>query len=405
MNGVKERREEIMMNCKDKETTDKTHRITVLYVITMSIIGGAQVHLLQLLDEVLQQVEPHVVVGETGWLYEELVKRNIPVYCVDSLVREISPLKDLHAIYQIAQLIKRIKPDVVHCHSSKAGIVGRIAAKWSGVLTVFTAHGWAFTEGVAEKKRKLYARLERMAACWTAKILCVSEYDKNLALQVMPEQKDKLILVHNGIRSFSQDGIRVLGEQVRFVMVARFMEPKDQETVLKAAAQLKKDHVTFVITFVGDGEKLQIAKELAAKLQLNEQAVFLGARSDIEQILMEQDVFLLISKWEGLPISILEALRAGLPVIASNVGGIPETVDEGVNGFLVGRENSIELASYMKRLISDRVLMEKMGKEGRKKFEAEFTSVQMAQAVIETYKDILNVYKLTKRRKFCMRGE
>ncbi|WP_346353542.1 glycosyltransferase family 4 protein [Azotosporobacter soli] len=363
--------------------------IRILYVITMSIIGGAQVHLLQLIDELAEYIEPHVVVGETGWLYDELIKRNISVYCIESLVREISLLDDVRATAGIAKIINRIKPDIVHCHSSKAGIVGRIAAKWCGVPVLFTAHGWAFTEGVTEWKRKMYKAIERVATSWSEKILCVSEYDRNLALTVMPKQADRLLLVHNGIGSLPILKHRELNGPIRFIMVARFMEPKDQETVLRAVAQLKNEQIRFSMTFVGDGEKLEAAKKNATDLELNKYVTFLGARGDVERILAEQDVFLLISKWEGLPISILEALRAGMPVIASNVGGIPETVENGFNGFLVERQNQQALVDCMKRFVADPNLIEKMGGNGRRKFEAEFTSAQMAKIVLTIYKNIV----------------
>ncbi len=368
---------------------EKKQFIKLLYVVTKSNIGGVQVHLIELIDQIGGFIEPHFIVGETGWLYDELIKRNINVYCIKNIVREISPINDIRAIFAIRKIIKKIKPDIVHCHSSKAGIVGRIAAKLCGIPALFTAHGWAFTEGVAERKRKIYKIIERIVANFSDKIICVSEYDKQLALKTMPEQAQKLILVHNGIRDIKNINRKEEKLPVRFVMVARFMEPKDQESLLKALFHISQDNIEFLMTFVGDGEKLKLAKQMARELKLDKYVRFLGTRNDVKQILYENDIFLLISRWEGFPISVLEALRAGMPVVASNVGGIPEIVVNNYNGFLVERDDLNSLVDSLKKLVQNRKLITKMGHNGRERFQSEFTSKKMAKIVLEVYKNLI----------------
>lgn len=361
---------------------------TILYIITLPDLGGAQVHLYEVISKLPKNIIPYVIIGKKGWLSEALKKININLYIISALVRQISPKNDIKAIWDVKKIIREIKPDIVHCHSSKAGCIGRVAAKFCNVSTVFTAHGWAFTEGVSPKKQYVYKNLEKMMAKWTRKIICVSEYDRQIALKVMPEYKNKLVTIHNGIPDKDIAFINQ-GTSVNLVMIARFSPPKNQQVLIQALSRLCKEGFNFNLTFVGDGPKFALVKQLAEDLNLNQSVEFLGARTDVEEILAKQDIFLLISNWEGFPISILEAMRQSLPVVASDVGGVGEAIEDRKTGFLIPRGDIDALVDCLKKMYEDKNLRDSVGHAGRICYEQKFTSEKMMQKILKVYEEVL----------------
>lgn len=365
--------------------------MNLLYIITNGDLGGAQIHLLQLIRNLPANYHVAVIIGDTGWLYQELQKQGIKVYYVRTLVREISPVKDTLALLTLRRIIDEVKPDIVHCHSSKAGFLGRIAAKVCHIPAVFTAHGWAFTEGVNSSKRLIYKILENMAAKWTEKIICVSEYDRQLGLKAISNGDRKLVTIHNGIVYLPKWGIeqdRITSGRVRLIMVARFSSPKDQTLLLKALSILKTEGFRFETTLVGDGPSLEPTKMLASELGVKEDVYFAGARSDVDDLLVKQDIFVLTSNWEGFPISILEAMRQGLPVISSDVGGVNEAVIDGETGFLIPRGDVEYLVKRLRELSNNPELCKAMGCKGREKFEEFFAVEKMLEKTVHVYQEV-----------------
>lgn len=380
---------------EDDYIVENEKEIKLLYIITNGNLGGAQVHLRDLISSLPNYMKVYVIMGERLWLWDELIKLNVRLYYVDTLIREISVMNDIKATVHLKKIVNEVRPDLIHCHSSKAGFLGRIVGKMCNIPVVFTAHGWAFTDGVAFKKRMIYGMLERMAAKWTCKIICVSEYDRRLAVETMPKSKDKLVTIHNGVRDIelAQKDIGNCNcdpqNPLRLVMVARFQQPKDQPFLLKAVASLKKQNIKFFVTFIGEGPYLNEVKKVAEELGLREDVQFLGVRDDVDEILANQDVFVLISNWEGLPISILEAMRQGMPVVASHVGGVCEVVSHEETGFLIPRGELESLAQRLRELSENDKFRSKMGANGRRRFEEFFTLKTMGEQTIAVYKEVL----------------
>ncbi|WP_162785169.1 glycosyltransferase [Bacillus sp. P14.5] len=172
----------------------------ILYIITRSTWGGAQAHVFDLVNEFKKRGnECVVVIGESGDLQKRLVDADIKVIILKNLLREINPLTDIKGIWELCKVIKRERPSVIHAHSSKAGIVGRIAARITRIPVVFTVHGWSFTEGVGDMKRKIYLLVEKLMANITDKFICVSDFDKELAIRYKVSTDQKLVAIHNGI--------------------------------------------------------------------------------------------------------------------------------------------------------------------------------------------------------------
>ena len=366
--------------------------VKVLYIITLPDLGGAQVHLLALATEM--QARGHkvaVAVGCEGWLTEKLQEANIPFFIVRGLVREISPCKDFRALRELRSLLTDWQPELVHCHSSKAGILGRLAAWLSRIPAVFTAHGWAFTEGVAPGKRRIYQGLEAVAGFWARCIICVSEYDRRLGCKLLPMHRKKMMTIYNGIAPENSLCAEASKRMLRLVMVARFARPKKQGAVLQALARLRAgtEKCEVMVDFIGDGAEISQAQALAKELSLHETVRFLGNRTDVRSLLPKYDGFLLLSDWEGFPISILEAMRAGLPVIASDVGGVKEEVLDGRTGFLIPKGDISALVEKIRYATEHREEFLAMGQEGRRVFLENFTTDQMMKQILQIYREII----------------
>lgn len=368
----------------------------ILYVITLPDIGGAQTHLLEVACAMQKSGhDVQIVAGKYGWLTEQLAIKGIEISVIDELVREISLKKDWATVYKIRNIIKKWHPDIVHCHSSKAGIVGRIAAFMEGVPSVFTAHGWAFTEGVPFFKRVLYSVIENIMLNITSKCFCVSEYDRCLAKKWFLRDSHKIITVHNGIGDdgLQRDAIvRMLdnGSILRLIMVGRFSKQKDHMLLIKSVYDINKKYPGQVhLSLVGDGDLFAAANQYVVANNLGDFIVLLGESTCVDSLLTQSDVFCLISNYEGLPISIIEAMRAGLPVIASDVGGNNELVVDGVNGYLVSRGDRKGLVQAIEKLIKDRTLITEFGKRSQEKFRMEFTFSAMMQKIESAYRDVL----------------
>lgn len=363
----------------------------VLEIITLGELGGAQTHLLDIVKNLKDQFDFHVAIGEPGYLSEALQQEGIAVHRIPFLQRNISIINDTRAYKDICSLIRSIQPDLVCTHSSKAGFIGRKAAHKLGIPAVFTAHGWAFTDGVDYKKQKLYLQLEKLAAKWCDRIICVSEYDRQLGLNNGVASDDKVVTIHNGIPADISYNKASKDHPLTIVMVARFAPPKDYALLLNAIKDLAVRNIE--VHLVGDGPLLSDMQSLAGLLDLNDQIKFLGARMDVPGLLAQADIFILSSNWEGFPITILEAMRAGLPVICSDVGGCNEAVKDGENGFLVPRGDREALVQSLDVLIKDQNLRYQMGLKGRISFEKYFTVDRMVKQTKQVYLKAMKAIK------------
>ncbi len=366
------------------------HALKILYLITRAEAGGAQAHLLEHLRGLCGHADLHLATGEEeGFLVEQSRALGVTVHRVAHLVQPLQPANDARAIGEIRALIRRVEPDLIHMHSSKAGLLGRVAARMERVPFVFTAHGWAFTDGVPLKRKAVALTSEWLAGRLGGWVIAVSEYDHRLALRYKVIPPGRITTIHNGIRdvpmslraSFARPGAR------RMTMVARFAPPKDFGALLRAVADLRD--LPWTLELVGDGPLLAETRALADRLALTARVSFAGACNDVPERLARAHIFVLISNYEGLPISILEAMRAGLPVVASNVGGVSEAVAEGQTGFLIPRGDVVALQQRLRRLLSDFDLMRRLGEAGRKRYEACFTVQGMLDKTQAVYEQVL----------------
>lgn len=357
----------------------------IAYLITrMDSIGGAQIHVRDLSLWLRQNGhEPVVVTGARGPICKTLIDAGVEVVEARGLVRPIRPLKDARAVLDIGRNLKAIAPDLVSCHSSKAGILGRIAARAMGIPVIFTAHGWAFTEGVPGLQRLTFKMIERACGSLCDHIITVCRYDRQLALSANIAPPSRITTIHNGMPLLAPVRREPnASSPVRIGMVARFDLQKDHETLLRALARLRpKD---WRLHLIGGGDSSSTAR-IASALGILDRIEFMGESSNVPTLLADLDVFCLISRWEGFPRSILEAMRASLPVVASDVAGVRESVEHAVSGYLVPVGDDRLLAKSLGDLIDSPDLRIAMGNRGRAKFESSFTIECMLRPTLRIY--------------------
>ena len=363
----------------------------ILYCITSSSWGGAQLHVYELCRYERQRGNEIVfIVGNQGLLLEKI--RLLPgkkVIVVPSLKRSISPLNDIKATIELRRIFIREHPDIIHLHSSKAGTLGRIAARGLNAKVVFTVHGWAFTEGISSKfNKRIFRFIECYVARFTDLFICVSDYDRQLGIKYhVLNKKIPVRTIHNGAPTITSEKINYsVHTPIKFIMIARFSPQKDQEILIKAVSKLPRN--SFFLTFVGDGETLSRCQSLVKELGLAKQVNFVGFKKDISSYLVENDVYILTTHYEGLPISVIEAMSYGLPVIVSDVGGDNELVISGKNGFLIHSQKELERS--LDHFIHTPELIKKMGKNSLSLFLKQFTLQKQLLDTHNLYQKLLD---------------
>jgi glycosyltransferase involved in cell wall biosynthesis len=362
------------------------HKIKIAYIITRSdTIAGSQVHLYEIARAAIERGHTVIVfVGQSGPFTDLLERGGINFISLKNLIRPISPLSDIKALIEIVSQLRKYSPDVLTLHSSKAGLLGRVAGRYLRIPTVFTAHGWAFSDGVNSFARFIFILIERITASLADRIITVSDYDHQLAIRHNVADPMRLVTVHNGISEIANDHLANPGTSLqRMIMVARFDAQKDHETLIMALSKLTD--LPWQLDLVGDGPLMEKTQKLVNKLGITERVHFLGARSDVPTLLANAQIFLLISNYEGFPLSIIEGMRAGLPVIASDVGGCRESVIDGQTGFLIPRGDGTVLFEKLQQLLLDPTLRTHMGSAGRVRYETEFTLEKMYQKTFDVY--------------------
>lgn len=367
--------------------------------------GGAQENTLFTVEALDPERFDRVLVAGSGGILAPAADR-IPgcrFRRVDSLVRQVRPVSDLLAYRALKELFRDERrraagaPLLVHTHSSKAGILGRAAAKAAGAdAIVHSVHGFGFHDGQAPPVRALFVSLERLASRWTDAFVAVSGENIRAGVADGIFTADRCRLIRSGfdagrfLAGSRERGRRILGipEGTPVVgTVAVFKPQKAPLDFVAVARRVAGDIPGVHFAMVGDGE-LRPAVELAAgAASLSGRFRFTGWREEIPDLLKAFDVFLLTSRWEGLPRVVPQALLAGVPVVATAADGTREIVDDGVDGFLAPPGDVSALAARVSGLLSGRERLDPAFK--RERLLREFDRGEMVRAQERLYAELL----------------
>ena len=380
-----------------------TAKRKVFHVITKLELGGAQKVTLMTLERLPRdRYELALVTGPEGLLVD-WANRIPSLRCewVPSLIREVQPLKDTAAFLNLWRIFRRERPDIVHTHSAKAGIIGRWAAKLAGVPLIFhTAHGFGFNDFQRPAVRNFYISLERLTARITTKLFIVSYANADKAEKCGMTRRGDWVLARDSIsvEEFLQprprrQKLRAWGipeDKVIVGMVACLKAQKSPEDFVEVAARVLKttDRAHFVMA--GDGELRQSVEERIRKYGIGDHFTLLGWQSekDMPEVYRNLDVVVLTSLWEGLPCVFSEAMACELPIVATNVDGAREAIFDGDNGYLHEPHDVDGMAASVVKLIADPKARRAMGEKGRSRV-MEFDIGTSVAAVESVYRECL----------------
>ena len=318
---------------------------------------------------------------------------------VPHLHRAIRPLDDLLAMMELYQLVRRGKYDVVHTHTSKGGILGRIVARVAGVpIVVHTPHGHVFHGYYGKLVSQLFIRIERWAAGFTDRIITLTAIGARDHVDYGVAPPGKFSVIHSGVDfSALDDPSRASSRRVLplgigtddfvFGTVGRLEPIKGQRVLIGAFARVAQELTDAKLLMIGDGELREELEGLAGTLGISPKVIFAGWRDDVGELLRLMDVFVLPSHNEGMGKALVEAMYAGLPAIASNVGGIPEVVEDNQQGVLVTPGSSKSLAREMIALAKDDEKRRKLGISAAAKARR-FSDAEMVTKIQKLYETL-----------------
>lgn len=371
----------------------------VLYVITKSNFGGAQKYVYELAIAAKHKgALVAVACGGKGELIKKLNEHQIQTFEVGGLTRDISIKSEIKALYSLAHIIRDFDPDVVHFNSSKAGLLGTFISRLLSVpRIIFTAHGWPFLEDRSKWWKLMAWAGSYFTGLFSHRIILVSEHD--LRQTKMPGVKSKCKLIHIAVsdfpllsrdetrlKLFSEETIKNHQHNVWLVTTAELVKNKNHTLAIDAIAEFNSTHTTKIFyTVIGEGELETTLKEQADMKGLNDYVNFIGYLENASQYLLGFDMFILPSKKEGLPYALLEAGKAGLPCIASRIGGIPEVIIDKETGLLIDPNNHMTVVAALDFLLTNSNKRSEYSDNLSALIEAEYKEEIMLAKTWQTY--------------------
>jgi glycosyltransferase involved in cell wall biosynthesis len=385
----------------------------ILHIITRLDMGGSAQNTLLSCKELCDKYEIILVHGlshESGMTdgekqvvedgVEKATENGVKVIALPSMVRSIRLIKDFKALLSLVWLIFKEKPDIVHTHSSKAGILGRVAAKISFVPKIIhTPHGHVFYGHFGAFASKIFLWVEKNFSKFTDRIVALTDGEKNDYKKLSVCPSEKLLKIHSGVdvsRYMKSNGNQVekrrslgLDQNGKVIGFIGWLLPiKGPEYLIKAMEFVWPEHPEASLVFLGKGDLDVDLRAQALRMNANGRIKFLGWREDINEIMPIFDMLVLPSLNEGMGRVLVEAMAAGKPVVASRVGGIPDLVIHGKTGFLVPPADEKALADGIKKLLDDPEKAWEMGQQGRKLCQ-QFSLEAMIEKLDDLYSDLI----------------
>lgn len=379
-------------------------RKKILFIVTKSNWGGAQRYVFDLATHLpSRRYEAVVAAGGDGILFQKLQSAGVRTIPIPAFRRDIYIGKEFRSFFNLIRILRREKPAVVHLSSSKAGGIGAAAARiyrfFPGArrpLVVFTAHGWGFNEPRRYLARIAIRALSALAGIFQDIVICINAADAESASRLI--RKKKIVLIPNGIgrftplardearRELSQLGAREISPAEFLIgTIAELTKNKGHEYLLDALALVRTHGIRIRTIWIGEGELKEILKEKIRVRGLEKTIFLAGFLDDARKYLPAFDVFVLPSLKEGTPYTILEAMHAGVPVIASRAGGIPDCIQDGKTGILVRPADAKELTAAILRASQDATLLESLAKNARIVVQRDYTLERMLFATEKIY--------------------
>jgi glycosyltransferase involved in cell wall biosynthesis len=375
--------------------------------------GGVVTHVRDLVAVLLERGHTvDAVVSSDGRLAAELDALGATVFTPGLRPELVAPVADLKVAVALARIIRRGNYDVVHTHSNKAGVIARPIARLLGVPLVHTPQGFAYTTQEHRPRRGQGARraltlaIERVLASLTTRYICVSQWEVETSLADGIGKREQFVVIPNWLSppqfASSQpaapgDAVKSLTDELEALpadgpvigFLARMHEQKHPEAMAEALAALRESGREFRGALVGDGPLLDAVRERVEERGLGDAVVVLPyAGQRAANVLDNFDVYALPSRWEALPIGIMEAMDLGLPVVATDVGGVAEMVLDGRTGLVVPPNDPDALLAALQRVVDEPELRTRLGEQGRERCAREYTSTALIGRIEDLYASV-----------------
>jgi exopolysaccharide biosynthesis polyprenyl glycosylphosphotransferase len=357
----------------------------VMLVITKGEAGGAQTHVAELCRALRNRVRFTAVIGGPdahSALGGTLQAMGIAVIHLPSLSNSLNPFKLMVSVRALLTHIRQAQPQVIHAHSAIAGVITRLAGQLAQRPVVYTVHGFGFKPEARWLIRTNAWLAEALLAAWTTRMICVSGYEQTLAAR-LPMDASRTSVIHNAIADAPWRSDLLAAP--RIVMVARMAAPKRHDLLIEALALLAAQGLRPPTRLLGDGPDHTAHQQRAAALDLTS-IEWAGDVHNVAEQLADHAIFVLLSDHEGLPIAILEAMRAGMAIVATQLPGIAEMIEHGHNGLLVSNDPA-EVAKALQNLLQDAALRQRLGQAARQSYEQRFQPEAMARQVEQIYQE------------------
>lgn len=388
--------------------------VRICRIIGRLNIGGPAIHAILLTEGLRSRgYETVLVSGQEGpgegSLRDRAVQKGVAPLFLPELGRQVRPGRDLTALLKLVRLLRQQQPEIVHTHTAKAGALGRIAAKIARVpIVVHTFHGHVMHGYFSHRVTRLFLAIERCLATATTRILTVSDEVRGELLRLRIGRPDTVGVMPLGLeldgflRSDRRSGEfrRSLGvsPEVPLVgIIARLVPIKDHSTFLEAASDLHRSRPDVRFLIVGDGELRPDLEQQAHALGLSQCIDFLGWQRDLEPIYADLNLAVLSSLNEGTPVSLIEAMASGLPVVATRVGGVSDLVEHGKTGLLVPPKDPEALSGAMKALLGDPERGREMGRLARETVYPTYSDAALIDRMDRLYSSMLYASLPTRR--------
>lgn len=366
--------------------------INVLEMIDSSMVGGGQKHLHSLVQGLnKEQFNVSVVVSDDGPLYKKLMNEGIKVFCTD-IRKNFNPF----TLLKLYKILKVNKIDVIHTHGTVAGVWGRLAASLARTpVIIYTLHGIHYLNSHNRIFKQIFILIDQILSKFSDKIICVANSDQKKGYEYKLFEKGKSIVIHNGvdIKEFKfnkkakakKAEFNINSDSPVIGIVARLHVQKGYHFFFEAIKLVKEKFSNVKVLVIGDGPLLFELKEQVLRLKLTDNVIFTGTRDDIPDLLSIMDVFVLSSLWEGMPLTVLEAMACKTPIVATNVDGVSEAIQEGKTGILVPPKNSKKMANEIINILEDKEFRKALGERARKALVKNFPLKKMVREISDLY--------------------
>jgi len=377
-------------------------KIKILHVITHLPIGGAQdntLYTVELLDK--EKYDISLCCNLDGELVERAKKvEAVKLFDIPFLGREVSPYRDIRAFLSLYKLFKEEDFTIIHTHSSKAGLLARLAAVLNKTpIVIHTIHGFAFNDFMNGLKKNFFIYLEKLLAKWTDVLITVSNLNKKKIIDLNIAHENKIKNIYSGIDlslftnkrndEFRKE-LNLENDHLLLGSVGRLSNQKDPITMIEAFGIISKPFPNAHLALVGDGELKGKILEKIDQLKLNGRIHLTGNKNNPWSVYHSMDLFIMSSIYEGLGRSITEALSCGVPVVCTDVEGVPEIVRDNITGILVRPKDSNKLADAIIRTLNDMETAKKMAEEGRRFVNDNFDVNKMVNDIDSLYNTLLS---------------